>query len=72
MSDQIGTLLGIALTCVLFPLAVWVVALVASAENERETGGDWLDAPGDDQGTGWSNFDYIAAYELEDMWSEDE
>ena len=69
MSDQIGTLLGIALTCVLLPLVVWVVALVASTENERETGDDWLDQKDEH---GWSNFDYIAAYELEEMWSGDE
>lgn len=33
---------------------------------------DWLDQPGDDDGTGWTNFDYSAAEELADEWDGDE
>lgn len=33
-------------------------------EDERE----WLDQPGDSFGNGWTNFDYIAAEEMEDDW----
>jgi len=29
------------------------------------------DQPGDDDGAGWTNLDYIAAEELEDEWSEE-
>ena len=36
--------------------------------DEDEERGDWLDQPGDDLGSGWTNFDYIAAGGLEDDW----
>ena len=53
---------------------VWVISALArgAGDSHHRTGDDWLDAPGDDQGTGWTNFDYIAASEMEDIWSSDE
>lgn len=36
--------------------------------DEEDDERDWLDQPGDDFGSGWTNFDYIAAEELEDDW----
>ena len=36
-------------------------------DEETETR-DWLDQPGDDDNTGWTNFDYIAAEDLIDDW----
>lgn len=41
-------------------------------EDEDEDEGDWLSQPGDDTGSGWTNFDYIAAEEMEDYWDGDE
>lgn len=41
---------------------------IAIIEDEHE----WLDQPGDGFGSGWTNFDYIAAEEVEDMWDGDE
>lgn len=38
------------------------------ADDER----DWLDQPGDDFGSGWTNFDYIAAAEMDEVWDGDE
>lgn len=37
-------------------------------DDERE----WLDQPGDRDGTGWTNLDYIAAEKLEDEWDGDD
>lgn len=41
-----------------------------AARDEDED--DWLSQPGDDIGSGWTNFDYIAAEEMEDGWNGDE
>lgn len=41
-------------------------------EDEDEDEGDWLSQPGDDMGSGWTNFDYIVAEEMVDEWDSDE
>lgn len=41
-------------------------------EAQDEDEGGWLSRPGDDAGSGWTNFDYIAADEMEDYWDGDE
>lgn len=71
MSNELSTVCGIAIVCVLFPLILWVVAAVADHQNHSEND-NWLDQPGDDAKTGWTNFDYIAATELLDDWQGDE
>lgn len=40
------------------------------ARDEDED--DWLNQPGDSIDSGWTNFDYIAAEEMEDYWDGDE
>lgn len=40
--------------------------------DEEEEERDWLDEPGDDRDSGWTNFDYIAADEMGDEWDDDE
>jgi len=40
--------------------------------DEEEEERDWLDEPGDDRDSGWTNFDYIAADEMDDEWDGDE
>lgn len=74
MSEAIELAFTLALLIGGILFFVWVISALArgAGDSDRRTGDEWLDAPGDDQGTGWSNFDYIAAYELEDMWSEEE
>lgn len=44
------------------------VLLLAAAHPTRQDDDDWLFQTDED---GWDNFDYIAAAELEDDWSDD-
>jgi len=74
MGERLGTLVGILLlgALMLFFLGAARDAGKPARRNRSNHANerDWLDRPGDDLGSGWTNFDYIAAEELEDQWGE--
>lgn len=76
MSEDLGCLLMIVLGALI--LIFFGATHAAGKPKSRRKRGtvdddrDWLDQPGDDFGSGWTNFDYIAAYEMEDEWDGDE
>lgn len=47
------------------------IAIMDDELRREEEERDWLDEPGDDRGSGWTNFDYIAAEEMDDEWDGD-